>query len=166
MVLTNFNASLPCTLNSYHFYLISKFLIKKPISNNSPLKHSASDFTQLQSGIVRDFECCWVTVQSAFLSIKCLRASDRTHKRQNRDEWNCFNSITLREQNQYKYPFRWDNEVERVTLPLSNLCCNFNSFILSVCATESEMCYFSLGELSHKSIWLEKKGILASTDLK
>lgn len=35
-------------------------------------------------------------MQSAFLDIKCLRASGRAHKRGNRDEGNCFNSITLR----------------------------------------------------------------------
>lgn len=91
---------LPCLSSLYFkflpFLFYFKFLIKQPISNNGPLKHSASDFTQLQSGIVRDFECCWLTVQSAFFSIKCLRTSDRAQKRGNRDEWNWFNSITLR----------------------------------------------------------------------
>lgn len=142
MILTNFNASLPCTLNSYHFYLISKFLIKKPITNNGPLKHSASDFTQLQSGIVRDLECCWVTVQSAFLSIKCLRASDRAQKRGNGNKWDCFNSITLKGRINASILFAKTTR-ERVT-PCSKSLLQFS---LCLCSCKNEMCHFLTGSI-------------------
>lgn len=164
-MLTNFNASLPCTLNSNQFYLIPKFLIKEPISNNGPLKHSASDFTQLQPGIVTDLECCWVTVQSAFLSIKCLRASDMAHKRGNRSEWDCFNSITLKGRIGAGILFiEAMRERERERLPShQNLCCNLEPFILTACAAV-RMRHVTTwtGALSHVSFWLEKRGSHAS----
>lgn len=167
MILTNSNASLPCTLNSYHFYWISKFLIKKPISNNGPLKHWASDFTQLQSGIVRDFECCWVTVQSAFLSIKCLRASDRAHKRGNRDEWNCFNSITLRGRinTNILFPRQRGRESDRPS-PKSLLQFQLFHFIcLCNCKRDVSLLTGSIKPWKYLT-WKKKKGIYASADLK
>lgn len=162
-MLTNFNASLPCTLNSNQFYLISKFLIKEPISNNGPLKHSASDFTQLQPGIVTDLECCWVTVQSAFLSIKCLRASDMAHKRGNRSEWDCFNSITLKGRIGAGILFIEAMRERKRPPSHQNLCCNLDSFILSGYAAV-RMSHVTPwpGALSHERVWLENRGSHAS----
>lgn len=119
---------------------------KRTISNNGALKYSASDFTQLHSGIVRDFECCWVTVQSAFLSIKCLSLSDRAHKRGNRDGWDCFNLITLRDRINTNIFFCWDNEVQRVML--SQILAVVSTFSFHLCNSKSKISLLWPGALN------------------